>query len=532
MMSVAGLGLSLAEVAHAKSDASARGRRAHGLGLPGLPGDGGAGPVHDADPALLAGPLDATLAFSNHDPVEPSIGAQAAEALAMVLMAESPSPDGPTVATVGEAAPQHDAYPEFWHEFPDASAPGESLASPARAGDRQPETASAARTSAAAPRAVVEVDIDLGAPAAKVQGVDLNVALAPELDLNLDLSPALDLNLDFAADVDLRLDRPPVFAETRLKPVGSATKAVAAARAADTALMACTAAEPPLLLREVPAAELAAALSASPKSSPQAAQPLPEIAIEHAPQSGPEVATMPAPKAAPKIIVASHPERALRSLEALLASEDPLAATFGAATKEVIVSSHAERALLTLAEMCAGDAAQPPLRVSKVEPAPPARSCKPAEAQVRAAASPRRSPVGVVALAAGALDKVRGGFETPNGFRISFGIERAVYVNGALVTTTSLNVSDLGKVSGGQGTVGTAVAGSGNLTLIQNGAGNTFVTGPVSPAMLGTVVQNTLNDQKIQTVTSINASVNSLEVVRAQNLQSSLRGALIDSLRR
>ena len=46
------------------------------------------------------------------------------------------------------------------------------------------------------------------------------------------------------------------------------------------------------------------------------------------------------------------------------------------------------------------------------------------------------------------------------------------------------------------------------------------------------MVQNTLNDQKIQSITAINATVNSLQLVRAQNLQSTLRSAVIDSLRR
>ena len=46
------------------------------------------------------------------------------------------------------------------------------------------------------------------------------------------------------------------------------------------------------------------------------------------------------------------------------------------------------------------------------------------------------------------------------------------------------------------------------------------------------MIQNTLNDQKIQNVTVINATVNSLQLLRNLNLQSSLRGAVIDSLRR
>jgi hypothetical protein len=49
---------------------------------------------------------------------------------------------------------------------------------------------------------------------------------------------------------------------------------------------------------------------------------------------------------------------------------------------------------------------------------------------------------------------------------------------------------------------------------------------------MGTVIQNTLNNQKIQNVTVINATVNSLEILKGINLQSSLRSAVIDSLRR
>lgn len=144
------------------------------------------------------------------------------------------------------------------------------------------------------------------------------------------------------------------------------------------------------------------------------------------------------------------------------------------------------------------------------------------------------SPIGagLLAVSENQLDHVRGGFQTDNGVQISFGIERAVYINGSLVTTTSLNVSDLGKVTTGQPQVSAGGAASGNLALIQNGAGNTFVSGPVSTSTLGTVVQNTLNDQKIQSVTLINATVNSLQILKAQTLQSSLRSAVIDSLRR
>jgi hypothetical protein len=160
------------------------------------------------------------------------------------------------------------------------------------------------------------------------------------------------------------------------------------------------------------------------------------------------------------------------------------------------------------------------------------RDGKPAAAPVIVTAQPRPrfSPFGTrqVAVSETSLDRVRGGFVSDN-LNISFGIERAVYINGALVTTTSLNVSDLGQITAGRGTT---VFDSGTLALIQSGAGNTVAGGSISPTSIGTVVQNTLDGQKIQNVTVINATVNSLGVLRGLNLQSSLRGAVIDSLRR
>jgi hypothetical protein len=147
-------------------------------------------------------------------------------------------------------------------------------------------------------------------------------------------------------------------------------------------------------------------------------------------------------------------------------------------------------------------------------------------------ARPGGSVLGIAvadAVSEAKLDRVRGGFSAAGGLQVSFGIERAVYVNGALVTTTSLNVNGLGNTTAGPPT---ASATPSQIALVQNGAGNTFLTGSMDAAALGTVVQNTLNNQKIQTVTLINATVNSLQIIKSMNIGSSLRGAMIDSLRR
>jgi hypothetical protein len=178
---------------------------------------------------------------------------------------------------------------------------------------------------------------------------------------------------------------------------------------------------------------------------------------------------------------------------------------------------------------------------ARAEAAAAAHAAQAAQA-TESAKSTRPNPFGSdrVAVVESALDRVRGGFVTP-GLNISFGIERAVYINGALVTTTSLNISDLGRVTS---SVDSKNLTPGSLALIQSGAGNSVaggafssVAGAVAGAGLnanamGTVVQNTLDGQKIQNVTVVNAAANSLGVLRDLSLQNTLRNALIDSLRR
>jgi len=532
-MSLAGLGLSLGEAAHAKGDPTTRAEFVAALGLSSLADTGEAdAPVFpDAEAfAVPAGALDVTLPAGDVA-TTPSEEDRAAIALAMVLMAEPFLPAPALAMPVAPASAAWEYSDAFLRDFQDAPAidehsgqgpvlateignPAEqfrgrdSTRGPGEADDGAPALF-VERGGEPAPSLSVDLDlspgggVDLPLDLAHPGGVDLNLDLAAGLDLNLDLSPGLDLNLDLGTGIDLRLDRPPVFAVSTLRPAMSKN------------------------------------LVATP--------PGPQRSETSRAANDPERA----PNPLPKIVVASHADRVMHSLEALL-SNDPAAGRFGAQTEEVFVTSHAERALLMLAATCEADAdradieidlaplapeaPQAPIATSVGKAPPKAVDCKPAAQPAQAARPARRSAMGdnVVAMSERSLDRVRGGFQTSNGLQISFGIERAVYINGALVTTTSLNLSDLGKVSNGQSQnpLASAAAGSGTLTLIQNGAGNTFVAGPVSATTLGTVVQNTLNDQKIQSLTSINATVNSLQLVKAQNFESSLRGALIDSLRR
>ena len=69
------------------------------------------------------------------------------------------------------------------------------------------------------------------------------------------------------------------------------------------------------------------------------------------------------------------------------------------------------------------------------------------------------------------LDATRGGFDLGNGLLASFGIERAVYVNGNLVSSTSVNIPDIGRITPDQASA--LAAATGTVNIIQNGANNT-----------------------------------------------------------
>ena len=72
------------------------------------------------------------------------------------------------------------------------------------------------------------------------------------------------------------------------------------------------------------------------------------------------------------------------------------------------------------------------------------------------------------------------------------------------------------------------------VAVVQNGVGNSVGTTSVvgNSSSVTTVLQNTLDNQRIQVLTEVSASANSLEVLRAMNLGESIREGVISSLRR
>lgn len=491
LMSVAGLGMSLSQAVHAKSDPPNHSRLVR-MGLPDGWTDWYADAPQPADvksPSVPAVPLDEVL-----PPADEAILETAGHFFS------GPQDAGRSAASVGraEAAPvlsSEDAAAEALSMVLMATPTAHSIPALHRpvnaAPERRRDAAAAARDDSPSPiTRPIEMASDIGLD---FLGLDLNLDLAPTPTLDLNLDPALDLNLDLASGVtaasafplDLNLDLGPVLdLELDLaSPVDFRPDRV-----------------------DLPALPQRVVFEKPIPASP-------DIQVPGTSCRADPVAQWTDLEAG--IVVASHTSRVMRSLEALLSGDDPLSGRFGAQTQEEVVTSETEKALRLLAST--GQRSVAPRDWSARPPLD-----EPATAPRRVERSPIGS--GLHALSERNLDQVRGGFTTSSGLKVSFGIERAVSINGNLVAKTSFNVSDQGKV--------TASAGSDSLALIQNGAGNIALVGPVSAATLGTVVQNTLNDQKIQSVTTINAAVNSLQIVRLQNLESSLRGAIVDSLRR
>ncbi|MDH5832448.1 hypothetical protein [Luteimonas kalidii] len=121
-----------------------------------------------------------------------------------------------------------------------------------------------------------------------------------------------------------------------------------------------------------------------------------------------------------------------------------------------------------------------------------------------------------------ALEAQRGGFVMPSGLQASFGFERTVHVNGALVSSLRVRVADVGRITAEEAA---QLAALGRTQLIQIGAGN------AAPAdVAGLVIQNSLDGQRIQVRSTLDASSNALGLLQALNAAQALQATTATSV--
>jgi hypothetical protein len=142
-------------------------------------------------------------------------------------------------------------------------------------------------------------------------------------------------------------------------------------------------------------------------------------------------------------------------------------------------------------------------------------------------ATPQAVPGFGVPVANARLATVRGGFDLGGGLEASLGIERAVYIDGNLVTYTSVNIPDLAHVTTQQAM---ALASALSTVNVQSGPGNTFDPSSLGKTTAATVIQNTLNNQVIRNITTLNVGVNTLGAFRDEGMQQALQAAQIQAL--
>lgn len=128
------------------------------------------------------------------------------------------------------------------------------------------------------------------------------------------------------------------------------------------------------------------------------------------------------------------------------------------------------------------------------------------------------------------LESTRGGYKAGTDMMFSFGIEKAVYVNGVLEATSSLNFLSPGGGAGGF----SQVPFPGTLVQVGNpgdpNSGTNFSAVSLDN-FRGIILQNSLDQQRIANITKISVGLNILGAYRENNLSAILNQQLFRSFR-
>jgi hypothetical protein len=120
-----------------------------------------------------------------------------------------------------------------------------------------------------------------------------------------------------------------------------------------------------------------------------------------------------------------------------------------------------------------------------------------------------------------ALEGLRGGFDIPANLHASLQLERVVAANGEQIAHLSADIPDVGHMTVAEAE---ALAHAAGTLVIQGGPNNAFNLMELGPT--ATVIQNTLNDQHLVAVTTLNVQVNSLAAFREMAFQDGLRDGI------
>ena len=124
------------------------------------------------------------------------------------------------------------------------------------------------------------------------------------------------------------------------------------------------------------------------------------------------------------------------------------------------------------------------------------------------------------------LDGARGGFEVAGGLNLALGIERVVSVNGEVLSRTNIAIPDLAAMTADQARLTQEALGAARMIQI---GGNNFAAADLNLPNGATLVQNTLDNQAISSVTTITSAVNSMSLLKDLNFHGTIRDAVVRS---
>ncbi len=124
------------------------------------------------------------------------------------------------------------------------------------------------------------------------------------------------------------------------------------------------------------------------------------------------------------------------------------------------------------------------------------------------------------------LDDTRGGFEIAGGLSVALGIERVVSLNGEILSRTNIAIPDLAAMTADQARLTQEALGAARMIQI---GGNNFAAADLNLPNGATLVQNTLDNQAISSVTTITSAVNSMSLLKDMNFHSTIRDAVVRS---
>lgn len=134
------------------------------------------------------------------------------------------------------------------------------------------------------------------------------------------------------------------------------------------------------------------------------------------------------------------------------------------------------------------------------------------------------APPGWIAVDSATLGALRGGFTIASGLQVSLGVERLVAINGEVVSRTSFQLADIGRLDPDQARETSAALSA--VKLIQNGSDNIYTAAFANDTLGGTVIQNSLNGQRIESSTIINSTVNSIGLLKTMNFSGNVSDAI------